>query len=104
MASHAQLRSTSPSTTSRMSCGPGLQLGLDGRVLLVAQAVAVDDRLHQLGPAAEVVVEGRRVALAGELVDVAQRHVEALAGEQVQHAARSSLSCVVSVASSRHRC
>ena len=65
----------------------GAQLGLDGGVLLVAQSVAVDDRLHQLGPSAEVVVEGRGVALAGELVDVAQRHVETLTGEQVQRGA-----------------
>ena len=52
---------------------PGAELGLDGGVFRVAQAVAVDDGLEQLGPSAEVVVEGRRVALAGELVDVAQR-------------------------------
>ena len=71
-----------------MSWGPDAELGLDRRVLLVAQAVAVDDRLHQLGPSAEVVMEGGRVALAGELVDVAQRHVDALAGEQVQRGAQ----------------
>ena len=71
-----------------MSCGPDCELGLDGGVLVVAQPVAVDDRLHQLGAAAEVVVERRGVALARELVDVAQRHVEPLAGEEVQRGAQ----------------
>ena len=55
---------------------------------VVAQAVAVDDRLQQLGPSTEVVVQGRRVALPGELVDVAQRDVEPLAREEVQRGAQ----------------
>ncbi len=68
--------------------GPRLELRLDGGVFRVAQPVAVDDRLHQLGTSAEVVVEGRRVALPGELVDVAEGDVEALAREQVQRGAQ----------------
>ena len=54
---------------------------------VVAQAVAVDDGVQQLGASTEVVVQGRRVALPGELVDVAQRDVEPLAGEEVQRGA-----------------
>ena len=68
--------------------GSGAELGLDRGVLLVGEAVAVDDRLHELGSSAEVVVQRRRVALAGQLVDVAQGHVEALAGEEVQGGAQ----------------
>ena len=48
--SHAAAAVDRPSTTSSMSCGPGAQLGLDRRVLFMAQAVTVDDRLHELGP------------------------------------------------------
>ena len=66
----------------------GPELGLDRSVLRVAQPVAVDDGGEQLGSPAEVVVEGRRVALAGELVDVTQGHVEPLAGHQVERGAQ----------------
>ena len=67
---------------------PGAELGLDGRVFLVAEPVAVDDRPEQLGPPAEVVVQRGRVALTGELVDVAQRDVETLAGHEVERGAQ----------------
>ena len=86
----------------------GAELGLDGGVLLVAQAVAVDDRLDELGPSAEVVVQRRRVALAGELVDLAQRDVEALPCEEVERGAQQLVAGAVAAVEQGvdlgHRC
>ena len=83
VASWAQKRRTIASTTQARVVDPGAQVGPDGGQLRLARGVLLQDRQHQLAFAAEVVVQGRRVPLPRERVDVADRDVEAVPGEQV---------------------
>ena len=88
------MRRTIASTMLRGSSRRCTQIAPDRGAFVVGERMALDDRLHQRLFAAEVVLDGRGVALTGEHVDLAGSGRRCRSAEHVLRPARRSRSRV----------